>query len=93
MTADAPMPLARADPKGLIAESYRMEWIGAAECRSIFLDWALSLAPDTDAGAALRVLLATYGGEAGHPMTGLLTEGLAAPGAPAGRRRPGARRR
>ena len=28
------------DPKGLIRESYRMEGIGPAECRSNFLDWA-----------------------------------------------------
>jgi len=39
------------DPKGLIRESYRIEGIGMAECRSIFLDWALSLPDGADAGA------------------------------------------
>ena len=33
------------DPKGLIREAYRIEGITLGECRSIFLDWALSL-PD-----------------------------------------------
>ena len=33
------------DPKGLIREAYRIDGITAGECRSIFLDWALSL-PD-----------------------------------------------
>lgn len=68
--------LAEADPKGLVRESYRIEGIGSDECRSIFLDWALSLAPGTDTQAALRVLLAEYGAE-GHPMTAVLTSGLA----------------
>ena len=31
------------DPKGLIYESYRIPDISPPECRSIFLDWALSL--------------------------------------------------
>ena len=31
------------DPKGLIFEAYNMEDISEPECRSIFLDWALSL--------------------------------------------------
>ena len=31
------------DPKGLIRESYRIEGITEGECRSVFLDWALSL--------------------------------------------------
>ena len=30
------------DPMGLIRESYRIDGIGVAECRSIFLDWAIS---------------------------------------------------
>mgnify|MGYP000087492773 CR=1 FL=1 len=30
------------DPKGLIEESYKIDGIVAPECRSIFLDWALS---------------------------------------------------
>ncbi len=39
------MELNLADPKGLVRESYAIEGITPGECRSIFLDWALSLAP------------------------------------------------
>ena len=42
----------RLDPKGLIREAYRIEGITAAQCRSIFLDWALSLPDTTAPGAA-----------------------------------------
>jgi hypothetical protein len=78
----------KADPKGLIRESYRIEGITAAECRSIFVDWALSLPDGTGFADPARLLLAVYGAEApGHPMTGVLTEALAAPEAP--RRRGG----
>ena len=31
------------DPKGLIFEAYRIDGITLPECRTIFLDWALSL--------------------------------------------------
>lgn len=66
-----------ADPKGLIRESYRIEGIGLAECRSIFLDWALSLAPGVDAAEAMRAVLVRHGaGHMRHPMTAVLTEGL-----------------
>jgi hypothetical protein len=78
--------LARADPKGLIRESYRIEGIGLAECRSIFLDWAISLAKGTEAPTVIPALLAAYGETApDHPMTRVLTEGLDAP-PPSGRR-------
>ena len=42
------------DPKGLIADAYRIDGIDKAECRSIFLDWALSLSGDT--GPALSLI-------------------------------------
>ena len=72
-----------ADPKGLVRESYRIEGITPGECRSIFVDWALSLKVDADHPAAIQVLLAHYGAAApDHPMTGTLREGLAAPQAP-----------
>ncbi|MBW6505754.1 MAG: hypothetical protein K0B00_03280 [Rhodobacteraceae bacterium] len=81
------MDLALADPKGLIRESYRIEGITAPECRSIFLDWALSLAVGVDAQAAMRAVLAAYGtGMEVHPMTVVLCEGLAAAAGPRGRR-------
>jgi hypothetical protein len=80
------------DPKGLIRESYRIEGIGLAECRSIFLDWAISVPAGTEAHGLIPELLSVYGEDApDHPMTQVLREGLAAP-AP-GRRRGGRRAR
>lgn len=65
------------DPKALIYEAYRIDGITASQCRSIFLDWALSL-PDTLApSAAIEAMLARYGeGAPEHPMTQVLREGL-----------------
>jgi hypothetical protein len=64
------------DPKGLIRESYRIEGIGGPECRSILMDWALSLPDGITQSAALAALLDKYGGDAPeHPMTVLLREG------------------
>lgn len=65
------------DPKGLIAESYRIEGIKLGECRSIFLDWALS-APDGDAARAqIDALVARHAeAHANHPMTQVLNEAL-----------------
>jgi len=80
------MDLKLADPKGLIRESYRIDGIGATECRSIFLDWALSLAPSTDQTEAMRVVLASYGADASHPMSEVLAEGLTSAEAPPARR-------
>lgn len=68
-----------ADPKGLMRESFRIDGITTEECRSIFLDWALSLPAGVDAGAAARALLATHAPRnAGHPMLAVLAEGAAA---------------
>ncbi len=67
----------RFDPKGVIAESYNIEGIGAGECRSIFLDWALSLDGDLDSKVALPVLVARHAEAApDHPMSTVLREGL-----------------
>ncbi|TNF63900.1 MAG: hypothetical protein EP307_04255 [Rhodobacteraceae bacterium] len=80
------------DPKGLVFEAYRIEGITDAECRSIFLDWALSLPVDGDTGRAIRALLARHGTDHDdHPMTRVLREGLSGMAAP--RRRGGARSR
>lgn len=69
-----------ADPKGLIRESYAIEGITAAECRSIFLDWALSLPVAADIPMAAAALIAHYAqGAPEHPMSGVLQEGLRAP--------------
>ena len=76
------------DPKGLIREAYAIDGITAAECRSIFLDWALSVPTDADHPALIGGLLGRYGhqpGGPGHPMTQTLTAGLQRP-APAQRR-------
>ena len=80
------------DPKGLIFESYRMEGITKPECRTIFLDWALSLPMERDTGKAIRTLLAHYRPEhPSHPMTEVMSEGLTSMAAP--RRRGGWRSR
>ncbi|WP_136442696.1 hypothetical protein [Pacificoceanicola onchidii] len=70
------------DPKGLIREAYRIEGITEPECRSIFLDWALSMPTDVDTGVSIGGLLAQYGKEADHPMTGVLRSGLESAGKP-----------
>jgi len=82
------MELAEADPKGLVRESYRIEGITPGECRSIFVDWALSIPVGRSVPDAVRVLIATYGAvEPAHPMSKVLSEALTAPEAP--RRRGG----
>ncbi|MBS0124436.1 hypothetical protein [Thetidibacter halocola] len=80
------------DPKGLIFEAYRIEGIGEGECRSIFLDWALSAPAGGDMQALIGALLARHGGDApDHPMTAVLRAGLDEAAAP--RRRGGWRGR
>ena len=77
------MEISQADPKGLVRESYAIEGITLGECRSIFMDWALSLPLNADTPDALRSLIAHYGLQnPDHPMTGVLTEALVAPEAP-----------
>ncbi len=78
------------DPKGLINESYRIDGITYEECRSIFLDWALAVPVDADTGTLIRALLVRHG-QAEHPMTKVLNEGLTGVAAP--RRRGGWRSR
>lgn len=64
------------DPKGLIFEAYRIDGITKPECRTIFLDWALSLPDSAPTDVALIALIAQYGPDhAAHPMTEVLTEG------------------
>ncbi|MCX8226721.1 MAG: hypothetical protein OTI35_11635 [Sulfitobacter sp.] len=76
------------DPKGLIYESYQIDGITKAECRTIFLDWALSLPLDADTGPTIRLMLVRYGEDAAqHPMTEVMREGLQGMAAP--RRRGG----
>ncbi|PHP26738.1 hypothetical protein [Limimaricola cinnabarinus] len=65
------------DPKGLVREAYRIEGITPGECRSIFLDWALSLPEGLEPATAIRRLLERHAtAPEGHPMTAVLVEGL-----------------
>jgi hypothetical protein len=65
------------DPKGLIYESYRIEGITLEECRSIFLDWALSVGSEKPPQENIRLLLTRFGEDnPDHPMTNVLQEGL-----------------
>jgi hypothetical protein len=65
------------DPKGLIQDAYAIEGIGDSQCRSIFLDWALSLPAEHDSRDAIEHYLQTYGATApDHPMTEVLRLGL-----------------
>lgn len=74
------------DPKGLIRESYRIEGITLEECRSIFLDWAISRPEGAESTAQVTDLLAKYKADhPAHPMTSVLEEALM-PAARTGRR-------
>lgn len=83
------------DPKGLMREAFAMAGIDTAECRSIFMDWALSLPAGVAPQAAMQALLAAYsdGDGARHPMAAVLREGLAPPPVPQRRGGRTARRR
>lgn len=63
------------DPKGLILEAYRIEGITAAECRSIFLDWALSVPEGRNTHDAIAGFLRNFADRPDHPMTLVLQEG------------------
>jgi hypothetical protein len=77
------MTLVQADPKGLVRESYNIEGITVAQCRSIFLDWALSLANGQDVRPALATLIAHYPPlHAYHPMNCVLNEAQSPVAAP-----------
>lgn len=69
--------LAELDHKNLIREAYRIKGITAAQCRSIFLDWALSLPIGVENRFAIQSLLEHYSGEPqDHPMSVVLRQGL-----------------
>ncbi len=76
------------DPGGLIRESYRIDGLGMAEARSIFLDWAIKLDPKLTPSIAIRRLLALLepGAPYDHPMSVVLREGLGELIGPAGRK-------
>lgn len=65
------------DPKGLIRESYVIEGITDSQCRSIFLDWALTVPAGLDTRDGLRFMLDRYrDANPEHPMTTILEQGL-----------------
>ena len=75
-----------ADPRGLIYESYRIDGIGEAQCRTIFLDWAIGVPAGENELAHVRDLLERHGSmQPEHPMTTVLREALERP-AKTGRR-------
>ena len=51
------MNYAQIDPKNLIADSYKIDGITLSECRSIFLDWALSIPLEKDSKLLISKLL------------------------------------
>ncbi len=76
------------DRKALIYEAYRIEGITAGECRSVFLDWALTLPDGQDQQEAIAHYLNRYAPDfPDHPMTDVLRQGQEAAGKP--RRRGG----
>lgn len=77
------MDIQDADRKGLVRESYRIDGITYAECRSIFIDWALSVPVGVDTTDALRSVIAFYALQApDHPMSKVLHEALVPADAP-----------
>ena len=71
--------LSEADPKGLVRESYAIDGITLGECRSIFIDWALSLRAGADTPACLAAVIVHYAApQPDHPMSAVLREGQAA---------------
>ncbi len=75
------------DPRGLIADAYRIPDISPPECRSIFLDWALEPREASELRAASARLLAEFVGQhPDHPMNGILHEAGIAINLPAIRR-------
>ena len=80
---------AKYDPRNLIREAYRIEGITLADCRSIFLDWALGLKDGQEAQGAAKELLDHYAAQpSDHPMTVVLSEAVS--GKATARRRGGA---
>lgn len=91
MTDRRPDPTEDLDPRGLIAEAYRIPGIAPQDCRSIFFDWALGRGGAEGEPASVAALLAIYEPlHPVHPMTDVLRESRATP--PRRRGGPGARR-
>ena len=74
-----PNPDDKADPRGLIREAFRIDGITEAECRSIFLDWAIGVPAGDDTKNYIRDLLERHSAAGPHPMITVLEAGLAEP--------------
>ncbi len=80
------------DPRGLIYESFRIEDVTMAQCRSIFFDWAMGDGGSAGKRNEIEALLSAYSDEfPDHPMTKVLREGQGS--AASARRRGGWRAR
>jgi len=76
------------DPTDVIHEAFRIDNIGAAECRAIFFDWAMGLDAGLDLVAAAKALHAELAAaNPDHPMTALLAEAARGAAPLRGRRR------
>ena len=66
------------DPKGLIRESYNIENISMAQCRTIFFEWAVQIPADINATDYIEAGLAYYAprNPPNHPMTQVMRDGL-----------------
>lgn len=71
------------DPKALIREGYNIPGISYGECRTVFLDWTLSVSNDKETSITIKRLLEKYAlNYPDHPMTQVLRESLAPAPAP-----------
>lgn len=87
-----PVPETDCDPHGLIRAAYAVRDISIPECRARFLEWVLSLPDGLEPALALHDLLLRHGGgEPDHPMTVIISNGLAT--SPVRRRRSAAAER
>ena len=65
------------DPRGLLYEAYQIDVITLADCKTIFLDWALGLDYNIDQIKAVISALEEYEEDNPiHPMTKVLREGI-----------------
>ena len=65
------------DRSKVIREAYRIEGIGLADCRSIFLEWVLELPDGQDGAEAARTMLTHHADQpSDHPMTIVLREAV-----------------
>ncbi|MEE9454034.1 MAG: hypothetical protein V3V13_06595 [Paracoccaceae bacterium] len=69
--------ISQIDARGLIADAYQIEGITLADCRMIFLDWALGIPGDRDMSEPIKQLLNRFAATAPtHPMTSILNDAI-----------------